>query len=46
VLGHHSDAEIIRRRDKLAALEELLRVDEHLFAGVRPAASARRMGLT
>jgi hypothetical protein len=31
VLDHLSDAEIVRWRDKLAAPEELLRVDEHFL---------------
>jgi hypothetical protein len=46
MLDQLSDAEIIRWRDGLTALEELLRVDGHFFAGVRPAASAWRIGLT
>jgi hypothetical protein len=32
VLDHLSDAEIVRWRDRLAALEELLRVNEHLLS--------------
>jgi hypothetical protein len=46
VLDHLSDAEIVRWQDRLAALEELLRVDEHDFAGVCPAANVGRVGLT
>jgi hypothetical protein len=34
--GHHSDAEIVRRPNKRAALEELLRVDEHFLLVCAP----------
>ena len=36
VLDHLSDAEIVRWRDKLAALEELLRVDDHFLSVCAP----------
>ena len=36
MLDHLSDAEIVRWRDKFAALEELLRVNEHFLAVCAP----------
>jgi hypothetical protein len=40
---HHSDAEIVRRSNKRAVLEQLLRVDEH-FLLVRCALPQARGG--
>ncbi len=36
MLDHLSDAEIVRLRNKVVALEELLRVDEHLLPMCAP----------
>jgi hypothetical protein len=36
MLDHLSDAEIVRWRDRLAALEELLRVAEHFLPACAP----------
>jgi hypothetical protein len=38
MLDHLSEAEIVRWRDKLAALAELLRVDEHFLPVCAPQA--------